>query len=541
MRKITSLEIESFKGIGRRVQYDLKPINLFFGQNSAGKSTVLHALNYLNDILNLHAINADGTSLGGGSINLGGFEQFVHQHNLDWSVGLGLKLDLSSVDLVETKAAEVFRERFEARNANAREIGSFDLALITSEINSADFSLEVSWSSLRERPYVSHFNLGLNGDHFVSIHASSDLRRVEITKLLLNHSACLVDNPFVEGGLYELFGGVIEERYLESNGTCLIGLEDAENALPFHKQPLKLADIWSVEDGEGVDSKAEFRALLSTLILGVLETAADELSELKYLGPIREIPPRGYRPRKATEYDWANGLAAWDTLFHEEEHLLNEINRWMHDDSGEFGLKTGYSVEIEEYKKVALASRVMSLIQSGRVEESVLDELDMLLDEVPVEKQVFLRDERRGIEVNPEDVGVGISQLLPVIVGALSERLRIFSIEQPELHIHPRLQAELGDLFIQAALLRDKTFLIETHSEHLMLRILRRIREAGGGEVSGTISGIRDFVLPEDINVVYVDCVQGETRLIPMGIDGDGEFIDRWPHGFFGERAEELF
>lgn len=46
---------------------------------------------------------------------------------------------------------------------------------------------------------------------------------------------------------------------------------------------------------------------------------------------------------------------------------------------------------------------------------------------------------------------------------------------------------------------------------------------------------------PDDLNVVYVECIEGETRLIPLRVDDDGEFIDRWPNGFFGERAEELF
>ena len=75
MTILKTLSIENFKGIGRKVSFDFKPITLFFGQNSAGKSTVLHALNYLHDILQYHRINADNTSLGLDAIDLGGFAQ----------------------------------------------------------------------------------------------------------------------------------------------------------------------------------------------------------------------------------------------------------------------------------------------------------------------------------------------------------------------------------------------------------------------------------------------------------------------------------
>ena len=101
----------------------------------------------------------------------------------------------------------------------------------------------------------------------------------------------------------------------------------------------------------------------------------------------------------------------------------------------------------------------------------------------------------RRIDVEPADIGTGVSQLLPVVVAALDRRVKLVAVEQPELHIHPRLQTGLGDLFAYGAtpeaeprgiaaqldqLMGDdaRGFLIETHSEHLALRLLRRIREA---------------------------------------------------------------
>ncbi len=75
------------------------------------------------------------------------------------------------------------------------------------------------------------------------------------------------------------------------------------------------------------------------------------------------------------------------------------------------------------------------------------------------------------------DVGFGISQVLPVLVQSiLSKDVALVVVEQPELHLHPSAQAKLADLFIELAV-QGKCFLIETHSEHLMLRFRRRIAE----------------------------------------------------------------
>jgi predicted ATPase len=102
-----------------------------------------------------------------------------------------------------------------------------------------------------------------------------------------------------------------------------------------------------------------------------------------------------------------------------------------------------------------------------------------LLKEAPKSAEIKLVEMRSGLRLDPSDVGVGISQVLPIVVGAVLPGGSVVAIEQPELHIHPAMQVALGDLFIEGATKRGMSFLIETHSEHLILRLMRRIRELG--------------------------------------------------------------
>jgi predicted ATPase len=135
----------------------------------------------------------------------------------------------------------------------------------------------------------------------------------------------------------------------------------------------------------------------------------------------------------------------------------------------------------------------------------------------------------------PSEVGAGIAQVLPVIVAALADRVPFVMIEQPEIHVHPRLQTGLGDLFIEASASRQ--LLIETHSEHLILRLLRRIRETTDGELT---TGAPAFT-PDQLSVMHVQSTPAGAVFTRLRVDATGEFIDRWPTGFFAERAGELF
>ncbi|MBN8417418.1 MAG: AAA family ATPase [Verrucomicrobia bacterium] len=139
--------------------------------------------------------------------------------------------------------------------------------------------------------------------------------------------------------------------------------------------------------------------------------------------------------------------------------------------------------------------------------------------------------------VSPSNMGIGFSQMMPLVTSAFGSENRLIAIEQPELHIHPALQTELADLFIQSAKERGNRFLIETHSEHLILRVMRRIRETNDNTLQDGKTPIR----PEDVAVLYVQPGENGSEVIELPVTADGDFAVPWPGGFFAERSAELF
>jgi hypothetical protein len=133
------------------------------------------------------------------------------------------------------------------------------------------------------------------------------------------------------------------------------------------------------------------------------------------------------------------------------------------------------------------------------------------------------------------DVGSGLGYSLPVLTALWSESLSL--IQQPELHLHPALQSGMADVFIDAA--HEGHFaIIETHSEHLLLRILRRIRDTA----RNPFILADQQLIPSQVSVLYFDPQpDGATVVKRLRISSDGDFLDRWPRGFFNERDGDLF
>ena len=169
---------------------------------------------------------------------------------------------------------------------------------------------------------------------------------------------------------------------------------------------------------------------------------------------------------------------------------------------------------------------MLSLVSGRAFDEA--DESRINLQDLPTESQVVLVSEKNGLDFLPHDIGIGISQLLPIVVAATESNERVVVIEQPELHVHPRIQSELGDLFIETSIDGQHEYLIETHSEHLILRILRRIRETSNGKPHNGVE-----VTGADIAVYFVKVDGDQTCISRIDIDSKGDFVQPWPDDFF--------
>ena len=229
------------------------------------------------------------------------------------------------------------------------------------------------------------------------------------------------------------------------------------------------------------------------------------LEGLVYLGPLRSQPERHYEfGGDTTDYVGQSGEYLPSILF-EDQELVKQINS----DLERLGVK--YQVKLDELQyEDKSSSNVFSL---------------RLID-------------KAGVDASLRDVGFGISQVLPIIVQSRLSEKKTLLIEQPEIHLHPAHQAELGDLFIRSALGEQKnTLLLETHGENLILRILRRIRETTDNELPEGLPPIR----PDDVAILYVQPGENGAQVIEIPVTEDGDFARSWPQGFFEEREQDLF
>lgn len=572
---ITAFTVRNFKAIGDEpVRIELKPITLLFGANSAGKSSILHALHYSNEVFNNRNPNVEKITLGdNNSLDLGGFRQCIHDNDISRNILLRFEFNFGflSRNLKDT-------------SKRLSRIPSF-LQLLY-KTTSSYVEIDVSWSHITQLPYISRYEVGINGERMAIIRAKSGGSKVALRYFNTAHAIfsdfwinygktldylvkdyirpshyfCESENHEINNiknyeydtiekrrQVFQELGRVPSSAFFLSLNTDNFHIRLSQNdALPPNwKYQLKFDDpnVWDTirlkaeyQDGFLPDpdleaeAEAEFIAkelqrLLNLLLVFPGQHIANTLEHVCYLGPLRELPPRysssnnyDALPKHILSRRWVTGLGAWDTLYeivrkqfyelyesvqsndndwttqeeldnwytdnwdkdgtipHPDDYrlmnkrwekeksieTLSTINEWL---SRKDRLNTGYHIRIELYREISSDHPSFVALTSCKSLKDMRKSVNKIL-QFPEKIRIWLHDESRNLDLTPYDIGVGISQVLPVVVAAVGIRefevdytiyySRLVAIEQPELHIHPAIQVQLGDLFITQS--NDKNF-----------------------------------------------------------------------------------
>ena len=400
---ITELSAQNFKSWKNTGKLQIAPLTGFFGANSSGKTSILQTLLMLKQTVERPAdwngvIDfGDDNSL----VNLGDFDESVHQHNLDLSLDIAVSWNLpekQKLDSIETNSLSFSM-------VIVKKYGAAELTRLCYTAGGKDF--EIGWES--------------SGYKFKSKYYSENA---------------------------DLF-------------RCY-GVANASGPLESFKR-----------------LKDEFENLFHRVC---------------YLGPLREHP--------RSRYAW-QGNHPKDVGQHGEDMIPCVLSKRVQ------------LYPIEEHIPKWLQR--LDLIDSYSLSPISNSEKDY---------EFLVRKYKGGPEVRLTDVGFGVSQVLPVLVLCYYvPEGSILILEQPEAHLHPKVQSELADLLIEVVKNRKLQIILESHSEHLILRLMRRIAE--------------EQISADDTAFYFCEMNEGTSEIERLNVDNYGN-ITNWPENFFGDATGDL-
>jgi hypothetical protein len=505
---IKSISIENFKSIGPMARIPLKPITLIFGPNSSGKSSIIQSLLMLKETL---SNGQSGALQGKGeSYDVGGYHDFVHNHDIERQLAFKFELrdfvgstwnlegdDYSEPDGWKQLVADL-ETILDGRSAFVTIRFSYNKNSRQSAVSSFKLHVGESYKPvvtyIRDREDSNIFSVSPDCDHpffwekfatvfanFVSdfLHPSTTITDENIFELYLNDISCT---------------GILPESML-----CLSAEKNGKNIYKSKADINNFGFDYYYHEKLNTDCFQDPAFLLSQAS-GEIKNF---IENIEHIEPLRKEPRRYYSVTDDADLI-KTYTGACPSIFDylSDNDNLDEVNASLSKIGINYRLELKFSDEFQDICAINLVNTLT------------------------------------GVTSSLKDVGVGISQVLPIVVASLSAKNKTFAIEQPELHLHPAAQTELGDLFIRSALNgANNRFVIETHSEHLILRLLRRLRETADGDLPEGVTP----VTPDDIAVLYVSPGEDGADILNLPVNEEGEFDCPWPNGFFNERMKELY
>jgi len=460
------ISVTNFKAITHIEEFSLQSINILTGVNSGGKSSLIQLILLLKQSVEFRSTESP-LKLNRPYVSLGKFENILRKQSDSDSVGIVIKL-----------AANELPPRI-LRLVN--KIGGFgNSSPLGRLINNLVLSVKLKQSAKR-KIVVEKFELVFCSDdvaYELSItrnsHGKSYRIHTNAPDIFFDNVGSEINNEILKSaqvGFFSFFPDYIETREGEYLGTSMI--DQARFALhkifantsyigPLREEP---KDFYYQDDDQidHIGNKGENAAYI--LAKHAKDQTVYSKCEFNDNGMISRRKVRGT--------------------------LEAAVNHWMCDI---FGLAKEVKVETSKGN-----SYLYSVYLIGY----------------------------DGTKVPITHVGFGVSQIFPILVEGLrpTRGNRLIILEQPEIHLHPRVQSLLFDFI--SSVNKNISFLIETHSDHMITRMRRRIAESDSDE------------LRKKINLTFVEPTSAGVEYSQLDFNMAGS-LDAWPEGFFDQYDTEM-
>lgn len=481
---IQSISLVNFKGFQSLDQLAIRPITVLCGTNSCGKSSILQSLLLLKQTFESQDPNQT-LLLNGRFVHLGAFENLVFQKRKDHSLQLALTCRIKRPDFRRTGSRTMPPLHFWIRD------------LLPAELQTegkAEYQLSYKVAMNQEKTRRPKYH-----------------KPIVVESMSYSIAAVLPDGDTIPGAsinlhkrdddLYALTWHSFDRRMRPDHREAQDGTADAKVEFA-NLTPKNIA----LEADDARPERPNDLLFLFRRFNDMLQTV---MSSLTYLGPLREEPSRRYiYEDEVVEVGTKGENSAYLFLAEQDRNIADH---YFYNPASD-----GFT----EHKHCKLGDAMDEWLRLMGIAGFKAE---------PTNEIIYLNlnaGQESKTRVSIADVGFGVSQIFPVILEGLKMPARnTLLLEQPEIHLHPDLQMQLADFFVALAL-SGKRIIVETHSDHIVNRLVRRIVEDEHNRMR------------ELIGIYFIRRGPDTAECEEVKID-DSRGITNWPPGFFDQTAKE--
>lgn len=478
---ISKVTLENFQGVRDPQQICFAPITLIYGANSSGKSSIGRSLNFLRQNISpsfrasIPTFGSNNPIYQGPFVNLGSFGHTVNRSTKNDYFRIGVEfLDFGRSYMTSSFHIEIAESGVQSTS-------------VVGQMQDLDFEFEL--------------NRNKSTDGLADWHISKLVDRGLASWIAYGAKDYGIPGNWAPPSLFSIAHNIANDI---PPTDYVISFESAELG------PVLPGGFLPFQTFYSEDAPSKSVLMWEWFLKANILTLVDGLKDVQHLGPIRFTPDRD---SKVMDFSASNNLTndganSLGILF-SHPNWIPKVSEKL-----EFVTENAYSLDME-------------ILQD--------DESDFTKNNFRA--GIRLLDNRSNCYVSFSDAGSGLTQVLPILIGIVSQieanEPSPLLVEQPELHLHPKMQSLLMDAIIHSVTnevaykFNRPQIILETHSEAMLLRLQRRIRE---GKIS-----------ERDVSIIMADSTNEiGTYYQELRLNDDGAFIDIWPNSFVDLRMDDV-